>query len=211
MYKRISSVFSDLSNGRKHSTNKYLAMTHPCAKCDKSFLIMSMLLKHQSTHEPKPFKKNKQKKNKKVKLVKPVKRLGTTEEEKKDAELSKVKVNLNQLEVTTKALIRDIMRDYVDGLHDSEVTHECHVCEETFPDLGKFHSHLTKHHAISTLHSAGAKDKKCHICGVLFCEFVLLKKHLAKHARRGENYRCNICDKTFRTGFTLTKHLKNNH
>ncbi|XP_022103212.1 LOW QUALITY PROTEIN: PR domain zinc finger protein 15-like [Acanthaster planci] len=70
--------------------------------------------------------------------------------------------------------------------------HSCPICGRVFKAAGSLTSHMSLH--------TGDKNHICEVCGKTFRRADSLKSHrLARHDTNSKMYKCNICDKSFKS------------
>ncbi|XP_030387183.1 uncharacterized protein LOC115633834 isoform X2 [Scaptodrosophila lebanonensis] len=82
----------------------------------------------------------------------------------------------------------------------------CKQCNHTCTELSELQQHQAEQHTISDHLSSPRRnyDFKCHICNSTYRTKTLLLYHMKRHANR--NYQCDQCPKTFVIKPELTKH-----
>jgi len=105
---------------------------------------------------------------------------------------------------------RKALRYHVATQHTGEFRYRCAVCDKTFLYSAHYRTHMNVHDGVRQL---------CAYCGKQFNYRASLKKHMdACEARRQDtatpppvDFRCEHCDRTFRSRSYLTDHVRTRH
>ncbi|XP_055711886.1 zinc finger protein ZFP2-like [Phlebotomus papatasi] len=131
--------------------------------------------------------------------------------------LTKHKASMHQEEKDTICSIcnhefstKQNLKRHIEDIHEKvekvreDKAYQCNQCELTF----KNHYYLTKHQGVHTT----VKKNICPICGQEYSTKQNLRRHIEdihekiKKAKGKDSYQCNMCDKTFKNHYFLTKH-----
>lgn len=98
-----------------------------------------------------------------------------------------------------------------------EAIYPCNLCEQRFksiPDLtrhkGQAHSTLSKKEKPQEETTVGG-EHVCHMCGHSYAKRNLLMLHLYQHSMENVEFRCNDCEKTFKSKESLNAHWRAKH
>ncbi|KAK7078024.1 hypothetical protein SK128_021516 [Halocaridina rubra] len=90
------------------------------------------------------------------------------------------------------------LKSHKRGVHTTERSHECPLCQRLFSDKSNLGRHIQRHN--------GERSYVCSICGKTFTTNSNLSTHLKVHSAR-EPLMCVLCNNTFLSKHGLKKHM----
>ena len=198
IHKKKTNTLSQ-SDMLKHKSDDHDSKLHECNLCGKFFKALSFLEKHRLTHKEKTntLPQSDIEKSSEVVILK------TDSSAEEFIKLFHCYDKKYVCDVCSKVFSRSCVLEQHKLSHDTiKKQFFCNVCNKGFLHWSPFERHRVTH--INTI-----EKYQCKVCSEVFTSLFQVESHKLVH--KDIKYLCSMCDKTFETPNTLTKHTMNNH